>query len=353
MATKIREKQLAKGYMRYFIDVHFEGKRKYIYPPGLKCKIRPQTEMERRTKKENKMIVEEIARKIELDFLRGQYALEEKFKTNYDFAVFMREWIQLNKGLLDIRMYSSALAYLIKFYGKEYIPCYDLTETFWKRFTSHLKQNLNGATPNNYWKKIKRVVKAAVDMKYFREDTTQNIIVNSRPFCEKSVLTIDEIKAIFNTQCSNTEISRAFMFSTQTGLRFCDIIRLQWKHIDNCRLNIVQHKTKVPVSVMLKPEMLEMLGVSTYADDYIFKLPSHTTCLKVLEQWCKDAGIHKKVTWHVARHSFATNLLEHGVDVAITSKLLGHTSLVNTQRYVRISENVKEQAILKLPSITK
>jgi site-specific recombinase XerD len=63
------------------------------------------------------------------------------------------------------------------------------------------------------------------------------------------------------------------------------------------------------------------------------------------------AEIDKKITWHCARHSFGTNLLVHGADVFVTSKLLGHTSLKHTQRYVRAAEEMKRDALNKLPEI--
>jgi site-specific recombinase XerD len=61
------------------------------------------------------------------------------------------------------------------------------------------------------------------------------------------------------------------------------------------------------------------------------------------------AKIDKHISWHCGRHSFGTNLIAHGVDVSIASKLLGHTSLANTQRYVSVNDEMKALAISKFP----
>jgi integrase/recombinase XerC len=53
---------------------------------------------------------------------------------------------------------------------------------------------------------------------------------------------------------------------------------------------------------------------------------------------CNDLGINKKVSCHVARHSFATNALELGIPIETVSKALGHSSIKTTQIYAKITE---------------
>lgn len=79
-------------------------------------------------------------------------------------------------------------------------------------------------------------------------------------------------------------------------------------------------------------------------------MPSHTACLKNLKAWTKKAEINKKITWHCARHSFATNIIFYGSDLNSASSLLGHNSFKYTQRYVRVVESLKEKAVQNLPS---
>ncbi|NEU65467.1 tyrosine-type recombinase/integrase [Spirosoma agri] len=62
-------------------------------------------------------------------------------------------------------------------------------------------------------------------------------------------------------------------------------------------------------------------------------------------------SINRTVTFHVARHSFATNLLIYETDVKTVSSLLGHTSLEHTHKYVRVVESLKQNAVNRLLEI--
>jgi site-specific recombinase XerD len=58
-----------------------------------------------------------------------------------------------------------------------------------------------------------------------------------------------------------------------------------------------------------------------------------------LKEIAKDCGIHKNISFHVARHTFATTvMLSNGVPIETVSKLLGHTKLTTTQIYARVVE---------------
>lgn len=352
MAIKIRTKKLAKGMASVFFDIHYRGIR-FSEFPSLYFKDPPQTEAQKRDKKEKLALAAEIKSKRELELVRGDYQIEDRYHTEYDFVRFGKDYITEHEELLDIRMYRSALNKLIEFRGKKSIPCFELTENVMKLFASFLKNTLHGATPNNYLKKLRRMICAAKEQRFFREDPTRNITISMKPHHIKAVLTFDEIQTLAETPCGNDIVKRAFLFSCITGLRFCDIVNLKWANIGSDKLSLKQQKTKVPVTVALKEDGFRLLGKRRDPAQFVFDVPSHTGCLKWLRKWSKEAHIEKKITWHVARHSFGTNLVESGVDVAITSKLLGHTSLVNTNVYVRVSESLKEQAINKLPNISE
>ncbi len=58
---------------------------------------------------------------------------------------------------------------------------------------------------------------------------------------------------------------------------------------------------------------------------------------RLFHQACDAAGISKKVTLHSLRHSFATHLLENGVDIRVIQVLLGHEKLTTTERYSQVA----------------
>ena len=68
-------------------------------------------------------------------------------------------------------------------------------------------------------------------------------------------------------------------------------------------------------------------------------------------RWAIAAGIAKRITFHSARHTHATLLLSHGVDIYTVSKLLGHKHVVSTERYAHITDKLKSEAIRKIPML--
>jgi len=179
----------------------------------------------------------------------------------------------------------------------------------------------------------------------------QEISISSKGGIKKQILTPDEIQLLVKTPITNEQVKKAFIFSLFTGLRFSDIINLKWFNIDfnNNILNFTQEKTQEQVNLKLHTSALKVLGKPRKPKDFVFNLPSHTACNKGLKHWVKKAGINKTITWHCARHSFATNIIFFGADVNTASKLLGHTSLRFTERYTHVVNSLKEKAISNLP----
>jgi integrase/recombinase XerD len=177
------------------------------------------------------------------------------------------------------------------------------------------------------------------------------------------------VDALDSKSCIRKDVQVRFLFWAQnhlfevvffiyqnscfTGLRWVDIKDLQWKHIDleNEVLNKVQAKTDVKVSVTLNTNALSLLPEKGEKNEFVFALPSHTGALKTLKLWLKKAEIDKHITWHCARHSFATNLIVYDTDVLIVSKLLGHNTLKYTQRYTHVANDLKKKATDSLPKI--
>ena len=83
----------------------------------------------------------------------------------------------------------------------------------------------------------------------------------------------------------------------------------------------------------------------------IFHLLYPTTTIVHIQQWVKDAGINKHITWHSGRHTFATMALSSGVDLYTVSKLLGHREIRTTQIYAKLIDKKKDGAVDNLPII--
>ena len=70
-----------------------------------------------------------------------------------------------------------------------------------------------------------------------------------------------------------------------------------------------------------------------------------------LRQWAALAGIKKRVTFHVARHTNATLLLNKGASIEVVSSLLGHSDIRMTQRYAKITSETRAAAVKLLDEL--
>ena len=86
-------------------------------------------------------------------------------------------------------------------------------------------------------------------------------------------------------------------------------------------------------------------------ENRIFQMPETSCAYDYLHDWAKKAGITKNVTFHVARHTYATLLLYYGADLYTVSKLLGHTNVRTTQIYAKVMDESKRKAVSLIPNI--
>lgn len=350
MSVKIRYKKLLHGQQSIFLDIHFLGNRWSEFL-NLKIQDKPNNPIDRIQRKQSIEIALQIANKRELELITNRHNVSVVQNKAVDFIAFARNYIELNKSSIQVRSYEAALNWLIKFIGKDYLYCHEITEIFIQRYVNSLEANLSGLTPHTYYKKIRKLIKVAKAEKLINFDFSQNIKVRQNTNGQKDVLTFDELKVLINTPCGNNNVKNAFLLATLTGLRFCDLVSLKWKHVKGDHIIITQQKTKVPIKVILNDDAKIFLGKPMGANDKVFDLPSHTGGLKSLKLWLEKSGIEKHITYHSARHSFGTNLIEYGVDVYSVSKMLGHTSLKYTSLYTRYSDKMGQTAIEKLPHL--
>lgn len=96
---------------------------------------------------------------------------------------------------------------------------------------------------------------------------------------------------------------------------------------------------------------IELLPKRGKGGEKVFDVPTIQALDKALRKWVKRAGIEKRVSFHTARHSFATIGLELGTDLFTVSKLLGHADVTTTQVYATIIDPKKEEAVNKIDNL--
>ncbi len=358
MSVKLRTKAKAGGKKSQYLDIWHNGKRYYEFLKDLPI-IRARTPKEAEQNQTNKRIAENIRADREKELPASNYNYVPAFKGNTDFIAYYKKYVDTYKNK-DVRLVNCSYNHFVKFkneQGIKQLEIKDLSESLCKAFSEYLKQNLNGETPFNYFKKFKALIKQAYKEKLILSDLTENIKNNKTKGLKKDILNYNEIQTLALADCGNLDVKRAFLFSLNTGLRYCDVKELIWHNINKTQLKITQKKVKntsenAMLTIDLNPTAIKLIGSKGKPDELIFNLPSHTGCLKSLRVWVKKAGLDKHITWHCARHSFAVNLLgEVKADVKTVASLLGHSGLKSVEIYTRaIDENMKK-AVNSLPKI--
>ena len=177
------------------------------------------------------------------------------------------------------------------------------------------------------------------------------------PESQREFLTLDEVRRLADTPLkSHPEVKSAFLFSCFTGLRISDVYALTWSDIEDApegglRIRKGMEKTGDIANVPLSENALRWMPARVEGREEVFSLPSTTTVTHSLDVWAKAAGIGKRVTFHVARHTFATLLLTYGTDIYTVSALLGHSSVAITQVYAKVVDLKRRQATDCIPGL--
>jgi integrase/recombinase XerD len=345
MAVYLRKKK-GKEKSRYYLDVYHNGHRQYEFLDLYFVASRNpfDTEMNR----QHKELAEQIRAKKQLELESGNYDIQPKHKKQVAFLDYFEQWKQ-NYPNKDVRLVIACQKYFVRFLDEyqisKRITTRQITKELVKKFRAYLDKYLSGETPYNYFSKFIKLCGDATEDKFMVVNPCKGI-KNSRPDgLKKDILTIDEIQALKAAEMPNNEVKKAFLFCLNTGLRWVDIKVLKWQNIDGDVLKLSQAKTGKEAIVYLNDYALSLLSERAKRDELVFVLPSHTAALYNLREWVKVAKIDKHITWHSARHSFAVNLLIHKVDIKTMSSLLGHAGLKHTEKYTRVVDELKRQAV--------
>ena len=353
MPVYLRKRKNSDGSTSLLLDVWHNGKRSYEFLK--ECKLsNSKNPIAKQEDRKKIALAEQIRNKRALQLQSGEYDILPSFRQDIDFLAYFQAYLDKYKKK-DARLLVACFNKFKQYLQESNISSLNarqLDEALVEDFKEFLEASLNGESPANYFKKFKKVMKQAMRDKIISINPAAELTARRNEGVKKEILNFDEIKLLAITPANNEQVKRAFLFSCLTGLRYCDIVSLKWESINGQVLKIKQQKTSKDVTIVLNDSALNLLGKPQKGATAVFNLPSHTSCLNGLRSWCKAAGIQKHITWHCARHSFATNIIFYGSDVNSASSLLGHSSLAYTQRYLRIANELKEKAVQNLPSIS-
>lgn len=172
-----------------------------------------------------------------------------------------------------------------------------------------------------------------------------------KPEFQQHSLSAEEFERLISTPLKSTSqsfIRDLFVFAAFTGLSFIDLKQLTWKDIvteedGSLWISMSRQKTDIPFNVKLLDIPTRIMekyrGISgTGKDDTVFNVLSHRRISDALKVIAKHCNIITNVSFHVARHCFASQLcLSQGVPIESVSRMMGHRNIQTTQRYARVN----------------
>ena len=267
---------------------------------------------------------ESLKRRVGKDRALGTYKLQVRSRN------YVADFLQMNFRRTDISMQ-------------------ELTPDFIKEFAVYLANDRHLAK-STIWltcMHLKGVVGRAHDNGKIQRNVFAQFHIS--PKCkERTFLTEEELKAVMTHEFEDANLSfirDLFVFMNFTALSFVDLKELTTDNIVEVNGDkwIVgkRHKTGIPYQVKLLEVPLQI--IERYRDypkenpKSVFGEVNYWSVCKKLKPVMKECGIDKPISAHCARHGFATMALTNGMPIESVSRVLGHTNIVTTQIYARIT----------------
>lgn len=191
----------------------------------------------------------------------------------------------------------------------------------------------------NYALNEERISQTPFNQYKIKKAPTNRVFLDKKQLMKlENSLTIVENEKIINT-------IKAFLFSCNTGLRYTDIQRLKPNSIFEDKLLITQEKTSEQLLIPLTERAKNLIDFKK--KELNFTLYSNVNLNKYLKEVALLLGFDRKLTFHSARHTFATVGIELGIPIEVISKLLGHNDLKTTQIYAKIVDSKKVEEMNK------
>jgi integrase len=358
MKVEVRERKINKGKVSLYLDIYHEGEREYkflkLYPL-----VTPRTKEERLANSEIWRKANALRIKTENDLInQHEIRLGLKKSDIYFLDYFQEQVAKKKKSPGNYGNWDSAYKILRKYYSNKKVKLVDITAKdlediknyFLNIYTTKSELHLSQNAAVSYFNKVKASLHIAFDERLISDKIWLNIKSIATQETRREYLTEEELIKIINTECEFELLKKAFLFSVYTGLRWSDVNKLLWKDIQytsdaGYSIHYEQKKTGSIEYHPIAQKAITLIGDSADAEQRVFKGLKYSAWHNLkLAQWMMKAGITKKITFHSARHTYATLLLTKNVDMAVVSKLLGHKEIKTTQIYAKVIDQRKIDA---------
>ena len=263
------------------------------------------------------------------------------------------------KAKATLLKYQCVYRHLEEFIYQRYhirdIALKELTPAFISDFDIFLRTEKNCCT-NTVWLylcPLRTMVSIAISNEWLSRDPFRDYEVKKEQ-TTRYFLTKDEIRQLMDGKLKNAkqELYRdLFVFCIFTGLSFSDMRNLSEENIrtyfdEHLWISINRQKTGVQSNIRLLdiPKKILEKYRGLREDGKIFTVPHYMTCLYGIRAVAKRCGITKHLTWHMSRHTMATEIcLTNGVPIETVSSILGHKNITTTQIYAKITKEKLNQ----------
>lgn len=371
--VRLRGRKLPTGNTSLYLDIYTNGKRSYEY---LRMYLVPEkTRADKEKNRETMRLADAIRSKRVVELRNGQYGFKSQISDEVRFYDYYRAMCEKRLGTESRGNWGnwySCLHHLKKYDKRENLTFADITPEWVQGFKDYLEKDavawghdfrkrikdkpLARNSKLSYFNKLRACLNQAFDEGLIRFNPMRGIENFKAEEGTRMYLTLDEVKRLAETECEYPQIKAAFLFSCLTGLRRSDVLRLTWgdvhKQGEFTRIIFRQKKTSGQEYLDISPEAAELMGKRGKPNEHIFTDIHSPSCTNTtIKLWVARAGINKTITFHCARHTFATLMLDIGTDIYTVSKLLGHRELSTTQIYAKVLDKNKQAAVAAIPSI--
>lgn len=235
-------------------------------------------------------------------------------------------------------------------YHREDMAFRELTADFIREFDFFLRIDKE-CTHNTVWVYTMPVIALAdlaIKKGLIRQNPFEDYEISMQE-TDRSYLLKEDVEKLMLLKPSKSKyelVKDLFIFSCFTGLSYIDIQKLKWSNIQSFfdgHQWIISRRKKSDVASNVRLLEIPKRIIEKYRgitrDDYVFPVPSNATCNSHVKKLIEEAEIitEHKVTFHTARHTFATMFLTEGVPLESLSKMMGHKNISTTQIYAKIT----------------
>ena len=360
--VKLRRQKNRKGNQYYYrLDIYppvknmVTGKEVRFVTTGIWIWVKPVGEAQKEYNKETLAKLKAYQSKYQLDVQNKALDFLDDYNQNKDFLEYFLELANQRKNSLsNYNKWMIVYAYLKDFSSS--IKVKDLSLEFSENFKQYLLNRVHKRKKNetisvnsasSYFSKFVYALKQAYKFGFIKDNIAVRIDRIRNEDTKKEFLTKDEVLKLSNTPCKDKVLKKICLFMIYSGQRVSDVEDLKWKDIEYSNesgyyIRFAHKKTKNQQTLTISDEAIDLLGEPKEKEDLIFE--GFKRDYRSLEQWGKDAEINKKLGFHIFRHTSATLLLSHGVDIYQVKERLGHSNIKNTMLYVNLLNKQKIEA---------